>query len=76
MQNEEIPNILIFLSPHTIGAGIMVSRLSMTVHPSVSPSIFCFWTITSVNINGFSPNFICALILWSCLGLLWTNFNF
>ena len=27
---------------------------------------FHFWTITFLNINGFSPNFVCALILWRC----------
>ena len=31
---------------------------------------FHFWTITLVNINGFSPNLVCSLILWrSALGL-------
>ena len=34
-------------------------------------SYFYFWTITLVNINGFSPNLVCALILWtSALELL------
>ena len=40
--------------------------------------IFCFRTITWVNINGFSPNLVCALILYrSGLGLLmgkWPEF--
>ena len=32
--------------------------------------------ITRVNINGFSPNFVCALILWrSGLGLLMGKFR-
>ena len=32
---------------------------------------FHFCMITFVNINGFSPNLVCALILWrSALGLL------
>ena len=32
---------------------------------------FHFWMITLVNIDGFSPNLVCALILWrSTLGLL------
>ena len=36
---------------------------------------FCFQTITSVNIKGFSPNLVCAFILWrSGLGLLLTRF--
>ena len=64
--------------------GIMVSRWSSVcpsirpsyVRPSyVRPSIFCFWMITGVNINGFSPNLVCALILWrSGLGLLMGKF--
>ena len=37
----------------------------------VSLSIFYFWIITRVNTNEFSPNLVCALMLWrSCLGLL------
>ena len=37
---------------------------------------FHFWMITSVNINGFSPNLMCALILWSPgLGLLMGKFR-
>ena len=36
---------------------------------------FHFWTITLVNIDGFSPNLVCALILWrSALGLLMGKF--
>ena len=36
---------------------------------------FHFQTITWVNINGFSPNLVCALILSrSGLGCLWVNF--
>ena len=32
---------------------------------------FIFWRRTSININGFPPNLVCALILWtSALGLL------
>ena len=50
---------------------------------SVCPSIcctyvcpfFCFRMITWVNVNGFSPNSVCALILWrSGLGLLMGKF--
>ena len=41
----------------------------------VCPSIFHFRMITSVNINGFSLNLVCALILWiSGLGLLMAKF--
>ena len=36
---------------------------------------FHFWTITLVNINGFSPNLVCALKLWTfALGLLMGKF--
>ena len=54
-------------------------------HPCVCPSVrrmsvrlsvFCFRMITRVNINGFSPNLVCALILWrSGLGLLMGKFR-
>ena len=62
----------------------MVSRwspVSPSVCPSVRPSyvrpsVFRFRMITSVNINGFSPNLVCALILWrSGLGLLMGKFR-
>ena len=37
---------------------------------------FHFWTITLVHINGFSPNLVCALILWtSAFGLLMRKFH-
>ena len=37
---------------------------------------FHFQMITSVNISGFSPNLVCALILWrSALGLLMGKFH-
>ena len=43
---------------------------------SVHPSGFRFRMITWVNINGFSPNLVCALILWrSGLGLLIGKFH-
>ena len=47
------------------------------VRPSyVRPSVFRFRMITWVNINGFSPNLVCALILWrSGLGLLMGKFR-
>ena len=39
-------------------------------------SFFHFWMITLVNINGFSPNLVCALILWrSALGFLMGKFG-
>ena len=49
----------------------------LTEKSAIDRSIFLFfWTKTSVNINGFSPNLIlCALVLWrSCLGLLMDKF--
>ena len=37
---------------------------------------FPFWTITCVNVNGISPNLVCAVILWkSDLGLLMGKFH-
>ena len=48
-----------------------------SIHPSVCRmSIFHFWMITRININGFSPDLECALILWrSGLGLLRGKFH-
>ena len=56
----------------------MVSRwtsVCLSVHPSyVRPSFFRM--ITLVNISGFSPNLVCALILWRPgLGLLMGKFR-
>ena len=58
----------------------MVSRwssVSLSVRSSyVRPSIFRFRMIIRVNINGFSPNLVCALILWrSGLELLMGKFR-
>ena len=51
-----------------------VSRPSIC--PSTHSSIFRFRMITWVNIIGFSPNLVCALILWrSDLGLLMGKFH-
>ena len=37
---------------------------------------FHFWTIFLVNINGFSPNLVCTLILWTiAFGLLIGKFS-
>ena len=42
----------------------------LTVLAARHMSVFLFPDNTSVNINGFSPNLVCALILWrSGLGL-------
>ena len=43
---------------------------------SVTHLYFCFQTITLVNVSGFSPNLVCALILQrSDLGLLMGKFR-
>ena len=34
--------------------------------PSYSHPYFYFWMITWMNVNGFSPNLVCALILQKC----------
>ena len=68
----------IFIPRHTIVAGYYGFMLvvSECVHPSVHPSVFRFRMITWVNINGFSPNLVRALILWrSGLGLLMGKFR-
>ena len=54
--------------------------VSGCVCPSICSSavhlFFCFQMITWVNINGFSQNLVCALILWrSGLGLLMGKFS-
>ena len=53
------------------------TSMCLSVHQSyVRPSIFRFRMITRVNINGFSPNLVCALILWrSGLRLLMGKFH-
>ena len=52
----------------------MSGRLSVS-RLSVRPSVFRFRMITGVNINGFSSNLVCALILWiSGLWLLMGKF--
>ena len=74
---------LFFIPRHTIVAGYygftLVVRVSVrpsVVRSSVRPSVFRFRMITSVNINGFSPNLVCTLILWgSALGLLVGKFR-
>ena len=50
-------------------------QILMSYLPETRP-YFRFRMITSVNINGFSPNLVCALILWSSgLGLLMGKFH-
>ena len=83
-------SLTFFIPRHTIVAGYYgftsvvweSVRLSVRpsvrpsyVRPSVRPSVFRFRMITWVNINGFSPNLVCALMLWrSGLGLLMGKF--
>ena len=60
----------LFIPCHTIVAGYYGFTLDIhvsVVHPSIymfmHPSVFHFEMITWVNLSGFSPNFVCALIL-------------
>ena len=70
-----------YTPPHNSGRVLWFHVGRPCVHLSVRssvvrPSIFRFRMITSVNINGFSPNSVCALILWrSGLGLLMGKFR-
>ena len=58
----------LFIPRHTIVAGYY--GFTLVVRESIRLSVVCpsvcfsFWMITWVNINGFSPNLVCALILW------------
>ena len=68
-----------YTAPNDSGGVLWFQVDHLCVHPSVChPSVhlyFCFWTITWVNFIGFSPNLVCALILWSSgLGLLMASF--
>ena len=69
--------LALFIPRHTIV--VMYYDFTLIVRPSVRPpirpSVFRFQMITWVNINGFSPNLVCALLLWrSGLGLLLGKF--
>ena len=73
---------LFFIPRHTIVAGyygfmlVVRSSVRLSVPTYVRPSGFRFRMITWVNINGFSPDLVCALILWiSGLGLLMGRFR-
>ena len=59
--------------------GIVDGQISSVFDRVTCPQqihIFYFRMITLVNINGFSPNLVCTLILWrSALGLLIGKFR-
>ena len=71
-----------FYTPPHSGGGVLWFHVGRPcVRPSVRrtsvrPSVFRFRMITWVNINGFSPNLVCALIVWRYgLGLLMGEFR-
>ena len=65
-------HISFYTPPHNSG-GVLWFHVG---RPCVRPYVFRFRMITWVNINGFSPNLVCALILWSSgLGLLLGKFR-
>ena len=65
-----------YTTPHNSGGVLWFHIGRPWVRPSVRPSVFRFRMITWVNINGFSPNLVCGLILWrSGLGLLMGKFR-
>ena len=65
-----------FIPLHNSGRVLWFHVGCPSVCLSVRPSVFCFQMITLVNINGFSPNLVCALIFWrSGLGLVMGKFR-
>ena len=71
-----------YTTPHNSGRVLWFHVGHLCVCPSVirqsyvCPSVFHFRMITSVNINGFSSNLVCALLLWrSGLGFLKGKFH-
>ena len=66
-----------YTPPHNSGRVLWFHVGRPWVRPLyVRPSVFRFQMITWVNINGFSPNLVCALVLWrSGLGLLMGKFR-
>ena len=59
--------LFLFIPRHTIVAGYYGFTLDVRVsvrRSYVRPTVFRFQMITWVNINGFSPNLVCELILW------------
>ena len=65
-----------YTPPHDSGGVLWFHIGRVSIRPSIChTSIFLFRMITSVNVNGFSRNLVCALILWrSGLGLLMGKF--
>ena len=54
---------------------VYLSAHHIYIHLSFRLSLFCFRMMTWVNISGFSPNLVCALIVWrSGLGLVMGKF--
>ena len=52
-----------------------ISSVFDEIYLPATHAYFHFLMITSVNVNGFSPNLVCVLILWrSGLGLLMGKF--
>ena len=73
----EVDSPIFYTLPHDSGRVLWyhVGCLSVCRTWSVRP-YFRFWMITWVNVNRFSPNSVCALILWrSGVGLLMGKFR-
>ena len=78
--NRHLSSLYTFYTPpHNSGGVFWLQRpcvLPSVRQTSVRPPVFRFRMITWVNINGFSPNLVCVLILWrSGLGLLMGKFS-
>ena len=60
----------------SVHPSVCLSVRQSSDHPSIRASVFYFRMITWVNIIRFSPDLVCALILWrSELGLLMGKFH-
>ena len=76
--------LIFYTLPHNSGGVLLLHVGCPCVCLSACPSIhllyicwyFCFQMIAWVNVNGFSPNLVCSLILWrSGFGLLMGKFH-
>ena len=68
--------VIIFIPRHMIVAGYYDIMLAAPVSICPFVHLYCFWTITWVNVSGFSPKSVCALIFWrSGLELLMGKFQ-